>query len=425
MSNKKNRQNAKKTSTRKQAKPKLSMRIHFRTNWIGALAALVFLAAFISAALILNKPDEDAIPTFQSTRMYVSAKVVEVLEDNASPDTWTEGLRIGNQQLLLEIRSGEHKGERLSATNYMSAYYNVDAKVGTRLVILLETDEDGGLKVTDIFNYDRRFVTGGFVLLFCVALVVIGGKKGLAALAGLVFTLVCLWALLIPLIMRGVPPIPVTILIVVLTTAVSLLLLNGPSVKTLCAILGCVAGVTIAGISAFVVGKLTPLGGFNMPEAEELILRARDSGMTISGLLVCGILIASLGAVMDVAMALASSINELHEVNPKLTAGALFKSGMNIGRDAMGTMANTLILAFVGASLNTLILFRVFDYPLIQLINSNLISIEILRGIAGSIGIILTVPIVAFISSQIIVRHPVKQDKSAASANAGAFKRRS
>ena len=131
------------------------------------------------------------------------------------------------------------------------------------------------------------------------------------------------------------------------------------------------------------------------------MLRASDQGLHISSLLVCGILIAALGAVMDVAMSIASSCHELHALNPELTTRQLFRSGMNIGRDAMGTMANTLILAFAGSALNMLILFQAYDYPFLQIINSDMMSIEILQGIAGSIGIILTVPLVAFISAHV------------------------
>jgi uncharacterized membrane protein len=171
--------------------------------------------------------------------------------------------------------------------------------------------------------------------------------------------------------------------------------LNGFSKKTYVAIIGCVGGVTIAGLIAYVAGLVSPINGFNMPEAEELILRAADDGLMISGLLVSGVLIASLGAVMDVALTIASAISELKEMNRKASASDLFKSGMNIGKDAMGTMANTLILAFAGASLNMLILFRVFDYPYIQIFNSDLMAVEIIQGLAGSIGIVLTVPLVA------------------------------
>ena len=155
---------------------------------------------------------------------------------------------------------------------------------------------------------------------------------------------------------------------------------------------------------AWMVGLLTPISGFNMSEAEELVLRAYDSPLEIRGLLVSGILIAALGAVMDVAMSISSACSELRAVEPHLTAGQLFRSGMNIGRDAMGTMANTLILAFAGASFNVLLLFQVYGYPLIQIINSDAMAIELIQSVAGSVGIILTVPLVSLLASFILTR---------------------
>ena len=114
----------------------------------------------------------------------------------------------------------------------------------------------------------------------------------------------------------------------------------------------------------------------------------------------CGVLISALGAVMDVALGIASSVWELREQNPALSAKELFGSGMHIGRDAMGTMANTLILAFAGSSLNMLLLVQTYDIPFIQLINTDYICIEVIQSIAGAMGILLTVPIVAFISGR-------------------------
>ena len=123
---------------------------------------------------------------------------------------------------------------------------------------------------------------------------------------------------------------------------------------------------------------------------------------TALSLLFSGLLISALGATMDVAMSISSACWELRELNPDLPRKALFRSGMNIGQDAMGTMANTLILAFAGSSLNTLLLFQIFDYPMIQIFNADSIAIEIIRGVAGTIGIILTVPLVALLSAEIM-----------------------
>ena len=387
------------TAPRKLQPPQLT-----RGRIVSIAVSLLVLALLVGFGVYLNTPGADDIPTSASQMTFAVARVNDVLMDNAEPDDWTEGRRLGTQLLELEICSGEHKGEFLETYNYLNAYTNLDAKEDTRLIVRLDYDDDGSLYVVSIFNYDRWQVVGFFVLAFALVMILVGGRKGVKALLGLFFTLACVWFLLLPMMLRGIPPVPATVAIIALTTAASLLLLDGPTLKTLCATLGCVGGVAAAGISAAIVGTLTPLNGFNTDNAEALVLQASDGGLQISGLLVCGILISSMGAVMDVAMAIASSLHELHTHNPELSSLGLFRSGMNIGRDAMGTMANTLILAFAGSSLNTLLLFQVYDYPLLQLLNSDLLSLELLQGIAGSMGIILTVPIVAALSGYIMGR---------------------
>lgn len=370
------------------------------------LASVLIFAILIGWALALNLTAGDRELTAAQKRMFAVAEVTDVLADNASPDTWTEGRRIGQQLLEVKVLTGEHKGAVLEAANFLSAYANVDAKVGTKVIVRLDVDEQGDLYVVSVPAYNRAPVMLGLALIFAALLVIIGRKKGVMALVGLVYTLACIWFIQVPMILRGAEPVLVSIIIVALTTAASLLFLTGLSRKTLCAVLGCVCGVGVAGIFAAVSGSISQLNGFNLPEAEDLVLRATQDTVRISGLLVSGILVASLGAVMDVAMSISSSCWELRQLNPGLPKAALFRSGMNIGRDAMGTMANTLILAFAGASLNTLLLFRIYGYPAIQLFNSDAIAVELIRGLAGSIGIILTVPLVAALSAALMP--PVK-----------------
>lgn len=370
------------------------------------LASVLIFAILIGWALALNLTAGDRELTAAQKRMFAVAEVTDVLADNASPDTWTEGRRIGQQLLEVKVLTGEHKGAVLEAANFLSAYANVDAKVGTKVIVRLDVDEQGELYVVSVPAYNRAPVMLGLALIFAALLVIIGRKKGVMALVGLVYTLACIWFIQVPMILRGAEPVLVSIIIVALTTAASLLFLTGLSRKTLCAVLGCVCGVGVAGIFAAVSGSISQLNGFNLPEAEDLVLRATQDTVRISGLLVSGIFVASLGAVMDVAMSISSSCWELRQLNPGLPKAALFRSGMNIGRDAMGTMANTLILAFAGASLNTLLLFRIYGYPAIQLFNSDAIAVELIRGLAGSIGIILTVPLVAALSAALMP--PVK-----------------
>ena len=362
-------------------------------------AAILLTALLIAWAVVLQLTEPDREATAARKRMFAVAKVTRVLADDAATDAWTEGRRLGQQLLEVEILTGKHKGETLQTYNYLSAYLNVDAKVGTRIIVRLDYDDNGEVYIISVPNYDRAPMLIGLILVFAALLIVIGRKKGIMALLGLVYTLASLWYVLIPMLLRGAEPVLTSIIIVALTTVACLILLTGFSRKTLCAVLGCVSGVAVAGIFAAIAGAISPLNGFNMSEAEELVLRAYDSELHISGLFVAGILIASLGAVMDVAMSISSACWELRSVNPTMPRKELFRSGMNIGRDAMGTMTNTLILAFSGTSVNMLLLFQVYDYPLIQIFNTDAMAMEVIRGIAGSIGIVLTVPLVAALSA--------------------------
>ena len=368
-----------------------------------ALPMALVLAVLAGTAVWLNRADEDETASDASRMVYASAEVTAVLADNAQEDYQNaEGRRVGDQELEIRILSGDHKDEIMTVTNYMSALFNVDVDRGDRIVVRIMTDEDGSYYAS-VFNYDRGIVLGAFLLIFFALLAVLGGKKGIGALAGLLLTLGCIWFILIPCLIRGVPAVPVTIGVSAVAAAAGLIFLNGYSKKTLCAVCGCVGGVLAAGIAAAAVGTLSPMNGFNMQEAENLILYGADRGLKISGLLVCGVLISALGAVMDVALGIVSSVWEMRKQNPDASAKSLFRSGMQIGRDAMGTMANTLILAFAGSSLNMLILVQTYDIPFLQLINTDSIALEVVQSVAGSMGILLTVPLVAFISARLMV----------------------
>ena len=371
---------------------------------IRVLPVVIVLAILAGIAMWINRANENETTPDSGRLVYAPAKVTAVLSDNAQEDFENaEGRRVGDQELEIQILSGDHKDEIMTVTNYMSALFNVDVQQGDRIIVRIMTDENGSYYAS-VFNYDRGIVLGGFLLIFFILLATLGGKKGLGALAGLLLTLGCIWFILIPCLLRGVPAIPVTIAVSAVAAAAGLIFLNGYSKKTFCAVCGCVGGVLVSGIAAAVVGSLSPMNGFNMQEAENLILYGADQGLKVSGLLVCGVLISALGAVMDVALGIASSVWEMKEQNPDASVGSLFRSGMQIGKDAMGTMANTLILAFAGSSLNMLILVQTYNIPFLQLINTDSIALEVVQSVAGSIGILLTVPLVALISARLMAR---------------------
>lgn len=388
------------------------------TKWLGRnmllKVAVVALMLGVLGWLVwtLSKPLPNSNVNYLSSYGYYKARVTAILYDDAEADDESaEGRRVGRQQLEVEFVNGPHKGETAKVDNYLTALGNVDAKVGMT-VVLRYTDYGNGNTSVLMYNYNRTGVLVGITLVFVALLLIIGGKKGLLSLLGLIFTLICLWFVLIPLMMRGYNMLLMTVVIVSLAATVSLLLLNGFNGKALAAVLSCVMGVTVAGLCTWLVGIITPLNGMNMEEAERLIFNATEHGMKISGLLVCGVLISSLGAIMDVAMSIASAVYELRELNPDLPASRLFISGMNIGKDTMGTMSNTLILALIGSSLNTFILTQAYEIPFSQLLNTDFVVIELVQGIAGAIGIVLTVPFVALISAHLMIRRKVPVGKS-------------
>lgn len=334
---------------------------------------------------------------------YETAFVVDTLEDKTVSDETIEGRLRGSKLLELEIRTGRYAGEIVEVRNYFSAMYSVDVRSGDTVSVRIDTASDGSYDVS-IYNYDRVPLIIGLALLFCAALVIIGGWQGLRALLGLVFTFVCIVWVLLPLVLQGWPPVPLTVAIVGVTAAAGFYLLGGWQPKTLGALLGALCGVAAAAILGHLATQLVHISAYQMDESEGLLLARNDTGLQISGLLLSGILIAAQGAVMDTSMSIASAMAELRDKRPDIGFRELFRSGMTIGRDTTGTMANTLVLAFAGSSLNMMVLIFSYRVSFLQLMNTDFIAVEVVRAVAGSLGIIFTVPCVAAITAWLLSR---------------------
>lgn len=328
---------------------------------------------------------------------YYKATVIEIVDEDLQEDKFLDDVQVGFQTLMVEIDEGKYKGQIYDVGNPVSRLYNIKVNEGSKIIVGCY-DKDGENVVT-IFSYDRSNIIYGIVALFVIVVILVGGIKGFKSLVALVFTLICCIYLMLPLMFRGVNPILAGVIMAILSITGTLLLVSGKNKKTLAAILGTVSGVIIAGVIAYIFGNLAKLSGMTMEDAESLMYIAEDTGLKIKGLMFTGILVASLGAVMDVAMSIASSIFEINSVNEKANVRELFKSGMNIGKDLIGTMTNTLILAFVGGSLSIVILIYSSNMPYNKFINLDVLGIEVIQGLAGSIGIVLAVPITAIIGS--------------------------
>ena len=313
--------------------------------------------------------------------------VTEILQDNLQED----GMRVGQQTVRVRMLSGIREGQTLETTSSAGFLFGAPCEVGMKVIVLQSVAGDS--TITTVYSMDRTVIIIGFALLYLLLLAVVGGKKGIRAALGLVFTFASIFWIYLPMVYLGCSPFMTSVLICVLTTAVTLCLIGGMTVKTLAATLGTTGGVVIAGLTATVFSKLSGVSGWNVSDIESLITLYDAKGIQVGGLLFSGLLISSLGAVMDVAMSISSSMQELCEQNPEIDRASLMKAGMRVGRDMMGTDANTLILAFAGGSVSMLLLNYAYDLPFLQVVNSYNIGIAVMQGLSGSFGVILSVPV--------------------------------
>lgn len=329
-------------------------------------------------------------------RTFEKATVVSVLRDNLQED----GNRYGDQTVELYMKTGELAGETVEATSPNGNLFGAVCYPGRDVIAIVSISGDS--HVVTVYSPDRIVAVVGFVVVFLLLLWIIGGKNGAKSALGLIFTFICIFFLMIPMIYRGISPFLSAVVITLITTLVTMYLIGGFTAKTLCSVLGTVAGVILAGVSAWLFGAVADVGGYNVSNIEELLFIAQNTKMNIGELLFAGILISALGAVMDVAMSISSTITEIYSQNPRLTRMQLFRSGISVGRDMMGTMSNTLVLAFAGGSLSLLVLNYAYDLSMNQVLNSSSICIEIMQGISGSIGVVMTVPIVSVLASVLV-----------------------
>lgn len=324
---------------------------------------------------------------------YEKAVVTAITKDNLAED----GNRYGTQEVMVKINSGELKGQEMAAINPSGSLFGAECEVGTKVIVIVSISGDANM--VTVYSKDRTAAIYGLLVLFAAVVCLIGGKKGFYAVFSLAFTFVCIVYIMFPLMYQGISPIALAILIAVLATVVTLGLLGGFSGKTYAAIIGTTCGVAISGVVALLFGEAAGITGYNVSDIETLNYVAQNTYIRIGQLLFAGIIISSLGAVMDVGMSISSAIAEIYATDPALTSKQLFVSGIHVGRDMMGTMTNTLILAYVGGALSTLITNYAYDLSYNQLMNSYIMGIEIMQGLSGSMGVVLTVPITAAVAS--------------------------
>ena len=357
-------------------------------RWVPPLVLLVLFLGFV---VQINQVDKVELIS-RDGQTFEKGVVTEIMQDNLQPD----GSRVGEQRVKVRMTTGVRKGQEIETTSSSGYLFGAGCTPGMKVVVMQSVA--GDTTISSVYSQDRGMVILIFAALYLLALCLVGGLQGVKGALGLVFTFLCIMFVYLPLVYRGWSPFWVSVFVCVITTAVTLYLIGGPTRKTLVATGGTIAGVIISGVSATLFSMASGVTGWNVSDIESLLTLSNTSGVQVGGLLFSGLLISSLGAVMDVAMSIGSAIGELYAHDPSLTRRALFRAGMHIGRDMMGTDSNTLILAFAGGSISMLVLNYAYDLPLLQVLNSNNIGIAVMQGLSGSFGIVLAVPVTVLLS---------------------------
>lgn len=361
-----------------------------RKKIVRYLIYILLVCVFAVFVIKLNQVEKTEL-VVRTGQTFEKAKVVKILQDNLEEN----GTRVGEQKVRVRMLTGVRKGEELDVTSSSGYLFGAACKPGMKVIVMQSVAGDS--TVSSVYTQDREGVIYIFALIYLLVLCLIGGKQGIKGCLGLVFTFFCVIFVYLPLVYLKYSPFWTAVFVCFITTLVTMYLIGGPTRKTCAATLGTLVGVILAGVSAWCFSKASGISGYNVSDIETLMTLWNTNRIQVGGLLFSGLLISCLGAVMDVAMSISSAIDEIYRQNLSLSRKELFRAGLRVGRDMMGTDSNTLILAFAGSSVSTLLLDYSYNLPYQQIINSNNIGIAIMQGLAGSFGIVLSVPFTVLI----------------------------
>lgn len=361
---------------------------------------LLFLSSFVFGNDLKNLKEFYKEEVTDRGYTIVKGKIIDIPYDDTSEkrDIPIES-DIRYQHIKVKLLSGDFKGNTYTLRNTIDQInpYKLILKKGEN-ILLYQYEDDGKLTGLKIFERSKENSLYFLIGIFILSMILIGGLKGFKAFITLFLTVVVVICFLVPLLLKGYSPIPITIISVAIITVLTLFIVSGINRKTWAGIIGTVLGTLIAGVLAMGVSNYTGLIGMGSEDMQALVYGSNGHFLDYRGILFSGVIIGALGAVMDVAISIASSMWEIEEINPDITNKQLIKSGMNIGKDIMGAMSNTLILAYVGSSLSLIMVFASFKLSFSEIINLDIVATEIIRSIAGSIGLILSIPATVLVS---------------------------
>ena len=339
------------------------------------------------------------------------AKVLSVTDESYTDEEL--GKYYVTQYLTIEFTEGPYMGEVAEASVYIDATNYTDIALyrqGDTIKASVSAADDGSIEYVSVATLVRVPYVIILAIIFLLLIGIIGRKKGLKTILALIFTVSAVIFVLVPLIANGYNPIVSSALVCVVISVVTLFVVGGFNKKSLAGVLGTIGGLVCAAVITLTFGAMMRITGIDTSEVELLMIADTDVVFNYQGILTAGILIGCIGAVMDVGMSISSALNEMAEIDPSLSQKKLFRSGLAVGRDIIGTMANTLILAYTGGSIMLMVVWSVYGVSYTDMLNRGYIVLEVAKSLCGSIGMVMTIPLTAFIASHLVRLDTSKDD---------------
>jgi uncharacterized membrane protein len=336
----------------------------------------------------------------------MEAKVEKILSEKQITPLKLEKPQL-YQKLELLITEGSLKNKKIIVENGNLPIANIPKYKINDQVIVTHSKDFEGKDIFYITDYVRRNSLGWLFLIFITLTILIAKWRGLTSLMGMGISFLVIFFFILPRILTGSNPVETTILGSLIIIPVSFFFSHGFNKKTLIAICGTLIALIITGVLASVFVEASRLTGFFSEEAGFLQI-AKQGTLNMKGLLLAGIIIGVLGVLDDITISQSAIVQQLKAANPRLKAEELYRKAMDVGKDHIASMVNTLILVYTGAALPLLLLFINNPHPFSEIINYEIIASEIVRTLVGSIGLILAVPITTTIAALAVTQK--KQD---------------
>ena len=328
---------------------------------------------------------------------FIKVEIIEVFDVGDNSEEYED------LEFKAKLLDNEYDGKEVMGVQMFdmsSIAYSNRVEVGDKILLYENVDVDGNV----VWYADQPVRSDGIIILgiiFLILLLIFGRKQGINTIIALVFTCLSIFIVFVPSVISGYNIYAMSIVTAIYIVVMTLVIVYGGNKKSFVAALGCVAGILLSGILTIVMANVLELTGLLNEDSMNLLYISSKASIDLRAVIFGAVILGAVGAVMDVSMSIASSLNELVENMDRPSFSRVIKSGFEIGRDMMGTMANTLILAYIGSSLSVLLLYCAYNSSFIYLINKEIIIVELLQSLIGSIGILTVIPFATFISAKV------------------------